>query len=204
MKRGRPKQIDREQVLETAMRVFWERGYAETSVRTIGDECSVGLQSIYNEFGSKDELFSLALDRYCEQRVGRQVAELLETNPAIDGLRALFDFWVEFHSDKSTHGCFLAQTLADFGEGEGQSNAEESIAAAARRYHQRNEKLFRLALDRAREQGDVPESLDTKSTARALVALATGIAVLGRSQVSRSFLVDVTQEARRLIGDGDA
>ena len=51
----------RELILETATRLFAERGYAQTSMRDIAAEAAMSLSVLYRQFESKDELFSATL-----------------------------------------------------------------------------------------------------------------------------------------------
>ena len=59
---GRPKKgeesVRRDQLLEHAMQLFAEHGYANLSVETIAREARVSLRTIYRQFGGKAELFS--------------------------------------------------------------------------------------------------------------------------------------------------
>ncbi len=196
MNTGRPKLLNRDAVLEIAAQTFWKFGYAQASVRSVAEESGAGLQSIYNEFGDKRGLYDAALDYYCRDQVEHQFGKLLECEPAIEGLRALFRFWVDFHGDPSTHGCLLAQTFADL-----EMIGGEQIKATAHMHFERQEKILRGALERAQAQGDIPPNRGTRELARTLIALMNGVATLGRAGVSRALLRDVARSARQLIGD---
>lgn len=51
----------RQRILETAGRLFAERGYAATSVRDIADELGIANPSLYHHFSSKAELLEEVL-----------------------------------------------------------------------------------------------------------------------------------------------
>ncbi len=51
------KEYTREQIVETAKKVFLKKGYSKTSMRDIAKGCGIGVSNIYNYFKSKDELF---------------------------------------------------------------------------------------------------------------------------------------------------
>ena len=51
----------REVILETATKLFAERGYAQTSMRDIAAEASMSLSVLYRQFENKDDLFSATL-----------------------------------------------------------------------------------------------------------------------------------------------
>src|SRR5436853_5495947 len=62
--RGRPRGFDRETALETAMRLFWSRGYEATSVSDLVAAMGITPPSLYGAFGDKKRLFMEAVDRY--------------------------------------------------------------------------------------------------------------------------------------------
>ena len=62
--RGRPRGFDPEQAIETAQRLFQERGYDGVGVAEIGKALGITPPSFYNAFGSKAALFDRVLDRY--------------------------------------------------------------------------------------------------------------------------------------------
>lgn len=62
--RGRPRTFDRNQAVDAAMRLFWDRGYEETSITDIREAIGVHAPSFYAAFGDKAQLFAEAMDRY--------------------------------------------------------------------------------------------------------------------------------------------
>ncbi len=62
--RGRPKKLDRDDVLEKAMGLFWRFGYEPTSMSQLIEETGTKPSSLYAEFGSKEGLFCAAVDKY--------------------------------------------------------------------------------------------------------------------------------------------
>ena len=53
----------RQVIVETAARLFLERGYNATSIGRIASEAGVAVQTIYNSIGAKGELLSRVLDQ---------------------------------------------------------------------------------------------------------------------------------------------
>ncbi len=62
--RGRPLSFDRDAALETAMHVFWERGYEAASVADLTSAMGITPPSLYTAFGDKEQLFLEAIERY--------------------------------------------------------------------------------------------------------------------------------------------
>jgi TetR/AcrR family transcriptional regulator, copper-responsive repressor len=63
---GRPKTFSREEVLAKAVPVFWEHGFADTSVQELERATGVNKSGLYAEFAGKEDLFLHALHYYLE------------------------------------------------------------------------------------------------------------------------------------------
>ena len=61
---ARPKEFDRNKVLDRATRLFWERGFGGTSISDLEAAMGIGRTSIYAAFGAKEDLFMAAIDHY--------------------------------------------------------------------------------------------------------------------------------------------
>lgn len=64
MKRVPDPEIRKRQMLETAMRLFYEKGYEDTSMEDIARELQVVKGLCYRYFDSKQVLFKAAIDEY--------------------------------------------------------------------------------------------------------------------------------------------
>jgi AcrR family transcriptional regulator len=58
----------REAVLNSALRLFGEKGYADTSLEQIAADCGLTIRPIYHYFGNKKALFD-AVNEVMEQRI---------------------------------------------------------------------------------------------------------------------------------------
>jgi AcrR family transcriptional regulator len=61
---GRPRAFDEEQALDGAIDVFWRLGYEGASLTELTRAMGINKPSMYAVFGSKEELFVRALERY--------------------------------------------------------------------------------------------------------------------------------------------
>ncbi|REL28236.1 TetR/AcrR family transcriptional regulator [Thalassotalea euphylliae] len=59
-------QIKRQQILDAATSLFTEQGYHSTSMAFIAKYADVSKQTVYSHFGSKEELFSAAIEQKCD------------------------------------------------------------------------------------------------------------------------------------------
>ena len=63
---ARPREFDELAALEAAVDRFWRHGYAATSVRVLVACMGISSPSLYNSFGNKRALFTLALEGYLD------------------------------------------------------------------------------------------------------------------------------------------
>lgn len=60
-------EVRKQEILETAMRLFYKKGYESTSMADIAKEMNVVPGLCYRYFKSKQELFDAAMDQYVEE-----------------------------------------------------------------------------------------------------------------------------------------
>jgi len=105
----------RDQLIDTALRLFARHGYRATGIDTILAEAGVAKMTLYHHFKSKDELIVAALRRrdadWREWFVAR-VAKRAATPR--DRLFAVFDVLEEWFRNKDYHGCSFGQAATEF------------------------------------------------------------------------------------------
>ena len=84
----------RDEILDVAMRLFFEHGYEATSVRMIMNEVGGEIGMFYHYFKSKDMLFDKVVDRFFE-KYKEQFAALIQSSEdpsdLIDKLMPLYE-----------------------------------------------------------------------------------------------------------------
>ena len=73
---GRPRAFDEEAVLDRAAEVFWRHGYDGASLSALTTAMGINKPSLYAAFGSKEQLFRRAFERYHETKVANARAAL--------------------------------------------------------------------------------------------------------------------------------
>lgn len=149
---GRPIAFDREAVLAEMVRLFWEEGYEGASFQKLEARTGLNRSSLYNSFGSKETLFSLALDRYLREVAGRLLVPLEEGTKGMEDIHAFVDALATwFASPASAPGCLMVNSIVEFG------GSREEIVREACRYTDRFRVAASAALTRAFERGELPE-----------------------------------------------
>ena len=88
---SRPSEITRDRILKTAVRLFAERGYEATSVRTLAAKAHVNQAAINYHFKTKDGLYRQILRDAIHALTQDQLAHAQETQ-AMPPERALAEF----------------------------------------------------------------------------------------------------------------
>jgi AcrR family transcriptional regulator len=89
----------REEIIDTAARLFARRGYSDTDTQVLADELGVGKGTLYRYFPSKQELFLAAVDRVM-RKLGQCIdAAITGVEDGLEivtrGVRAYIDFFAE-------------------------------------------------------------------------------------------------------------
>ena len=106
---GRPKNYDRDEVIDLAMELFWLKGYAATSIADLAEVTGLNKKSLYNEFGSKEELFNAAFAHYTEKKM--PLIALLLREPY--GTKNIVDYFTAVAAEATPKGCLLVLSIAE-------------------------------------------------------------------------------------------
>src|SRR3954464_12959033 len=84
---GRPREFDADEVLVRARALFWEKGYAATSIQDLVDHLAIQRASLYAAFGDKHALFLQAVSLYVRDGEAN-LERLLDADPLLPALQA--------------------------------------------------------------------------------------------------------------------
>ncbi len=188
---GRPRGFDADGALDRAMRVFWQQGYEGASLTDLTGAMGISRTSMYAAFGTKDDLFRRALERYTE-------------GPAAYGARALQEPTAEQVATAFLNGSVDASTSPGCPAGCLGVQGSLAAGAAARAAHDaliawREEGVSRLRqrFQQARDEGDLPSGTDPGLLARYVMTVSNGIAVQAASGTAREELQQIADAAVR-------
>ena len=138
---GRPRSFEESELLEAVMVAFWRHGYTATTYRSLETMSGVGIRSLANTFGEKDELFAKALAHY-RQRVAGNLATMFEP-PSVDAIIRVFErvSSAADGDDPRSAGCFMVNAVFEFDE------PAEDIASELTEYRDLWRSTFRRALE---------------------------------------------------------
>lgn len=187
---ARKREFDVDEALEKALEVFHRQGFAATSMQELVDHMGIGRGSLYETFGSKEQLFVRALTRYADRSVAAMVDCLEAADDPLEGIRALLDKTVSTHAENPDRsGCMVVNTIVEL------APRDPAFADTFRSAWRRLEEALEAALERARAEGRIDPGRSPRALARFLVGTIQGLAVRGKYDPDRQGLADVTDTA---------
>jgi len=183
-KRGRPRAYDREIALTRAMDVFWERGYAATSLDDLSRAMDMNRPSIYSAFGDKQSLYRQALDRY-RARVRAAMREVLdEKRPLRQALRDFYERAVEIYlsGETSARGCFMISTALT------ESGVNPELRATLAETIQGLDRLLSARIALGKQRGEVDADANSDDLGKVASAMLYLLAIQARTGETRKSL----------------
>ena len=188
---GRPRAFDMDQALDQALHVFWEKGYAGTTITELTEAMGINPPSLYAAFGNKETLFKKVLNRY-EARRDEIFEEAFAAPTARQAIERLLESVAERLSGKDgPSGCLMVQAALCGGE-ECDSVRKDLAARRAQ-----GEILIHKRLERGKKEGDLPKDADLVGLARYLATVMQGMAVQAAGGASRKELRAIANTALR-------
>ena len=172
-KAGRPRGFCPEEALETALQLFWRKGYEGTSMSDLTEAIGVNRPSLYAAFGSKEALFRKVLDRYTA-RYDPSLSAALARPTARGVAEALLCSIPAYACERAgpeAAGCLLVQGALACSD---ESDAIR-VELAARR--EAMVKALRVRFEQAQADGDFPADARPADMARYVVTVMNGMSV---------------------------
>lgn len=187
----------REESLEKALHLFWRQGYEATSLKDIERALDMRPGSIYATFGSKEDLFNKALDRYAQQAMA-ELERVLSSDPSpLGGLVAYIRMLGGLRdSDDTCQACMLVKSLLEF------SQRAEVAGPRVEDLLARMECRFIARLADAQDAGEIAADADPGRLGRRLQADVIGLRTYAQRNVDdravRELAEDIARDWERL------
>ncbi|CAR52851.1 TetR family transcriptional regulator [Burkholderia cenocepacia] len=192
--RGRPREFDADKVLDQAVRVFSERGYAGTSITDLTRAMRLAQGSLYKAFKDKQSLFLAALDRYRAQRTQNLRRTIDDGGTGLERLRAALTFYAESaHGATGRQGCLVVASTVELSTFD-QSVGDRVAAALAC-----NEAMLAHLIRQGQADGSIKNHVDAEVTAQMLLCLTQGMRVVGKTGRSRAQMQAVVATALKAL-----
>lgn len=173
--RGRPRKFDEQQALAKAMAVFWQKGLSATSLDDLATGMNMNRPSIYNAFGSKEDIFRKSLVFFSRQ-LDEALEHILEKSKnAHSDFTTFFEQAIKVYcGDTPAMGCMITCTAP------GESLAHPEVKKEWEQIIQRIDTGFCQRLQRAKTQEPALTELDPEMAAKLLHGLLQTIGLRSR------------------------
>lgn len=178
---ARLREFDKEKALDAAMQLFWEKGYAATSLRDLTAKMEIQRPSLYAAFGDKEGLFEAALRRYTNLHAASIRTKLQKEQSVKEAIRIFFENMVEEEYKKeSNKGCFCINTMVEI------APHNEKFEVLTREHQMYLSVIFQELIAKGIQSGELQSDVNAKALAQTLVTSLIGLTVLMKSRPKRS------------------
>ncbi|MGU3353691.1 TetR/AcrR family transcriptional regulator [Bacillus sp. M5A3_1b] len=180
---ARLREFDEEKALDAAMQLFWEKGYAATSLSDLTAKMEIQKPSLYSAFGDKEGLFEAALRRYTNLHAAN-IRTKLQNEQSVKGtIRTFFENIVEEEYKKEfSRGCFCINTMVEL------APHNEKFEVLTREHQMYLAVVFQELITKGIRSGELQSDLNAKAVAQTLVTSLIGLTVLMKSRPERSVI----------------
>ncbi len=176
--------------LEQAMHVFWQNGYEGTSLPALTAAMGISRPSLYAAFGSKEELFRKAVNRYLDS-VAQVFRSALDQPTSRQAVESLLHFAIAKPTPGTPRGCLLVQGALAC------SSDSSCVRDELTKLRNGNEKMIRRRFQRAVTEGDLPKDADPIALAKYVATIMQGLAVQTTAGADRKTLAAAVDIAVR-------
>ncbi|MEQ9825002.1 MAG: TetR/AcrR family transcriptional regulator [Puniceicoccaceae bacterium] len=180
---GRPRAYNRTQIIRIATQLFWDQGYAGTSLIDLTRAMRVSKSTFYAAFGSKDALYQICLEEYGKVFFRDMVQMVTAESHVLDSIRKYF---VRIAREELDHppakGCMLVKSANEIG------THHPILSPVINRLLGITRSTLQNALELAKRKNELPENFNTPAAATYLVSQMCGLRTLVRANFSEAEL----------------
>jgi TetR/AcrR family transcriptional repressor of nem operon len=188
-----PKQHDPDAFIDSAMRVFWSRGYEGTSINDLVQATGMNRGSIYSSFEGKRDIFLAALASYDDRYRGRFLGGLTSGRSPKEAILAAFRAAADqVPSAEFPAGCLVVNSAVELAPHDAEISAAVNASLGELRA------FFRDRLDAAMAAGEIG-ALDSEAMTTTLYALFLGLRVMCRANAPADQKEQIVQQASRFL-----
>lgn len=188
------KSFETAEAIDAAMLVFWKKSYIGTSITDLTEAIGIKRGSLYNAFGSKEELFVEALLKYDAEHRRAGLIQIESNYEPRQAIYTLFESLVsQSINDKDKKGCLLVNTALEL------ATHSKEVSVIVRSGFQDIESFFERLIKLGQKQSEIPESVNPQETAKALLGFIISIRVLSRGAFDEAEIRSIANQGTSLI-----
>ncbi|OMF64310.1 TetR/AcrR family transcriptional regulator [Paenibacillus sp. FSL R5-0766] len=189
---ARSKEFEVNEVLDKAMKIFWEQGYEKTSMSDLVEHMGIHRRSIYDTFDDKHSLFLQAMDRYRGKVSTTLLAEIKASKTAVEALDKIFDVMIS-EAEETPSGCLIVNSAVELGarDQEVDNRSLESFNEA--------ERMFEQIIQWGQREGEFSSDHDAEEMAEYLHNISVGIRAMARTSTDKEKLNRIIHVTMKLL-----
>lgn len=192
---ARPREFDPQAALQTAIEVFWEKGYFDGSVDEIVRRSGVAKYGIYGTFGSKRELFIQALRQYGKDRRHDMQQTILASDASLPEIIEYFHEMSKrvMHPTTERRGCLLCNAGVEL------ATQDPEIGSLVNTFFDDLADVLQGCLRRAIVNEEIAEDADVERLGRFLATEFRVLLMLAASGKSQPEIWDHLETALQVL-----
>jgi TetR/AcrR family transcriptional repressor of nem operon len=189
---ARSKEFEEKEVLDKAMRLFWEQGYEKTSMTELVEHMGIHRRSLYDTFGDKHSLFLKAMDRFDDKISAALAGGVKRSKTASEALQFIFSFMIDGDED-SPAGCLMVNSAVELAarDVEVDNKATKAFTTA--------EQLLKEIILWGQREGEFTSTYNAEELAGYLHNVWIGLRVMARTSASKEKLHRITHISMKLL-----
>lgn len=189
---ARSKEFEEKEVLDKAMRLFWEQGYEKTSMTELVEHMGIHRRSLYDTFGDKHNLFLKAMDRFDDKISAALAGGVKRSKTASEALKFIFGFMIDGDED-SPAGCLMVNSAVELAARDVEVDNKSTKAFTTA------EQLLREIIIWGQRDGEFTSTYNAEELAEYLHNVWIGLRVMARTSASKEKLHRITHISMNLL-----
>lgn len=177
--RGRPRDFNKEEALEKALALFWQKGFETTSINDLTSAMGIMPPSLYSTFGNKEKLFWAAVDLYSAKyavNISKTLAEKTNVKEAMHHL--LKKLAQSYVSNKTPNGCLIVCASINYSEN------STNINMILQKMRESSEKVIVNRIKEGIRIKEIPSSVDAKKLGKFFATFIQGMTIQSKDGAS--------------------
>ena len=175
---ARPRKFEDRDIIEKVIDLFWEKGYEGASMDELARVTGLKRGSLYNAFGTKYDLFLLAIEQQGEVEYGKatrnHLQQVADDKSALAAVQWFFDLILEDVKNDNRSGCFIFNVVTQ------QAPADAKVESLVQKYLDALRNTFKGIFQSVTEKKKGLSKEDAEALADTVMATYMGLCTYAR------------------------
>jgi TetR/AcrR family transcriptional regulator, transcriptional repressor for nem operon len=191
---ARPREFDKDKVIEQAMMLFWAQGYEATSVRDLQKATGISSSSMYEVFGDKRNIFLVALARFCElerARIMQMASDIPSPQMFIEELFASLEVLAQPNS--RAQGSMAFNAMVEFG------TLDADVTRLLLEHYYGIGEIIARVIAQGQSTGAIASQEDATNLAYTILTTIQGVAIIKGAQPDFAYGLTISRIVLKLL-----